>query len=217
MTKTLIFCVLLGILLQLTGTRGFDSFAKAGLKMHNRLPERKGNPYKLDRNLCNDAQSYANKLARRNTLPPQHAKGNFGENISWKGPIHKYGGGTRPSDKPSAAVVVKMWYNEKYPGNRQYSRHGFNHFTQVVWAGSKKMCMATAMSKSGAWFTVARYYPQGNWGGQRPANVPVISGSVLCGGHRAKDCASCPNGHGKSWCNGECTWLKNVGKPDVCI
>ena len=67
-------------------------------------------------------------------------------------------------------------YNEKYPGVDQYSRDGFNHFTQAVWKGSKKLCMATAMSSSGSWFTVGRYYPQGNTASQRSANVPVISG-----------------------------------------
>lgn len=37
------------------------------------------------------------------------------------------------------------------------------------------------------------------------ANV-TTSSSVLCGGHRALVCAGCPQGHGMSWCNGECQW-----------
>lgn len=29
---------------------------------------------------------------------------------------------------------------------------------------------------------------------------------ISCGSHSAVDCASCPKGHGSSWCNGECKW-----------
>merc|ERR1712008_77975 len=29
---------------------------------------------------------------------------------------------------------------------------------------------------------------------------------VSCGGHRAENCAACPQGHGRGWCNGECLW-----------
>lgn len=30
--------------------------------------------------------------------------------------------------------------------------------------------------------------------------------SVVCGGHKAPSCDQCPQGHGASWCNGECEW-----------
>jgi len=33
---------------------------------------------------------------------------------------------------------------------------------------------------------------------------------VLCGGHRAANCAGCPHGHGRGWCNGECVWKNNA-------
>ena len=29
---------------------------------------------------------------------------------------------------------------------------------------------------------------------------------VGCGNHRASTCKECPQGHGASWCNGECNW-----------
>ena len=29
---------------------------------------------------------------------------------------------------------------------------------------------------------------------------------VNCGGHKADSCDKCPQGHGKSWCNGDCMW-----------
>ena len=30
--------------------------------------------------------------------------------------------------------------------------------------------------------------------------------SVSCGQHTARSCAECPQGNGKSWCNGDCRW-----------
>ena len=36
------------------------------------------------------------------------------------------------------------------------------------------MCMATAMSSDGEWYTVGRYAPAGNVMGQREENVPDI-------------------------------------------
>merc|ERR1712060_485842 len=29
---------------------------------------------------------------------------------------------------------------------------------------------------------------------------------VSCGGHQSPSCALCPDGHGESWCNGDCDW-----------
>ena len=34
--------------------------------------------------------------------------------------------------------------------------------------------------------------------------------NVRCGGHNATTCEKCPQGHGRSWCNGDCTWKNNV-------
>ena len=36
---------------------------------------------------------------------------------------------------------------------------------------------------------------------------------VNCGGHSASSCANCPQGKGKAWCNGDCTWLDGE---DIC-
>lgn len=32
---------------------------------------------------------------------------------------------------------------------------------------------------------------------------------VVCGNHKAPSCDQCPQGHGESWCNGECEWQTN--------
>merc|ERR1712038_945397 len=33
-----------------------------------------------------------------------------------------------------------------------------------------------------------------------------VEDQVNCGGHKADSCDKCPQGHGKSWCNGDCMW-----------
>jgi len=37
-------------------------------------------------------------------------------------------------------------------------------------------------------------------------NTNKCSGEVSCGQHTARSCAECPQGNGKSWCNGDCRW-----------
>ena len=44
-----------------------------------------------------------------------------------------------------------------------------------------------------------------------PTNT-MITPSVDCGGHRAPNCASCPQGNGETWCNGECKWNFSNGQ-----
>ena len=34
----------------------------------------------------------------------------------------------------------------------------------------------------------------------------AIGSFVSCGHHRADTCFDCPQGHGSSWCNGDCAW-----------
>jgi hypothetical protein len=46
----------------------------------------------------------------------------------------------------------------------------------------------------------------------QPAPAPAPAGStgsttsVSCGNHNAASCAECEQGHGESWCNGDCSW-----------
>jgi len=42
--------------------------------------------------------------------------------------------------------------------------------------------------------------------------VPQALAEVQCGGHTAVNCAACPQGHGASWCNGDCMWEHNPGR-----
>ena len=44
---------------------------------------------------------------------------------------------------------------------------------------------------------------------------PTQANGVSCGSHSATTCAECPQGRGKNWCNGDCSWLSNNG--GVCV
>ena len=39
--------------------------------------------------------------------------------------------------------------------------------------------------------------------------IGTFFSGVSCGGHHAPSCYECPQGHGESWCNGDCNWINN--------
>lgn len=41
---------------------------------------------------------------------------------------------------------------------------------------------------------------------------PLRHQNASCGGHTARTCEECPQGHGAAWCNGECAW-----RSDMCV
>ena len=72
--------------------------------------------------------------------------------------------------------------------------------------------------KSFEWFDrhimfklVGRHHP---WHKKLSGKLEHKPDSVACGGHRADTCGQCPQGHGKTWCNGDCHWCDHgaVGK-----
>jgi len=65
------------------------------------------------------------------------------------------------------------WYNEikdykysKVKSNRIGPKTG--HYTQMVWKDTKEVGIASAFSKNGKVYVVARYYPAGNYLGEYP-------------------------------------------------
>ena len=38
----------------------------------------------------------------------------------------------------------------------------------------------------------------------------VVGDQVSCGNHQAASCSQCPDGHGSSWCNGDCKWRSST-------
>jgi len=126
-----------------------------GLASHN---SRRSVPLELDFALCEDAQAYANQLAANDAgmVHDENRQGQ-GENLAWASPMI-YTDGRVESQNPDAEKAVKSWYEEKFTGE-----HCKGHYTQVVWKASNKFCMAKAEAKSKAVYTVARYYPSGNF------------------------------------------------------
>ena len=89
----------------------------------------------------------------------------YGENIysSWSSGRGRVGGG----------VAVDSWYSEIDQHNFGVEGRGAStgHFTQVVWATTKKLGVGVA-SKDGKVIVVANYQPPGNYRGQFVKNVP---------------------------------------------
>ena len=69
--------------------------------------------------------------------------------------------------------MTESWYNEhrKYDyNNSRYYQPGTGHFTQIVWNNSQEVGFARARGSSMN-FTVAMYYPAGNFLGEFDKNV----------------------------------------------
>merc|ERR1719221_1396875 len=45
--------------------------------------------------------------------------------------------------------------------------------------------------------------------------VRLAAADVSCGNHRARDCASCPQGHGEGWCHADCLWVGSRCVPNT--
>ena len=50
------------------------------------------------------------------------------------------------------------------------------------------------------WFCISSFFPI--------LNINIEGTPVSCGLHNATSCSQCPQGHGASWCNGDCLWLR---------
>merc|ERR1712190_534010 len=50
------------------------------------------------------------------------------------------------------------------------------------------------------------YPPQGKIGADQSQDFSDRT-EVVCGGHKAPNCAACPQGHGPGWCHQDCTWF----------
>jgi len=138
----------------------FTQFAKEGLEAHNK---RRTVPLELDADLCEDAQAYANYLAYGEYFKP--------DKLIWLDEIYPEQGENLAyswDQTEEAEDVVKRWHGEKITGKRclGYYNTGGGVYTQVVWKEAKKFCMAKSESASGQIYSVARYFPAGNSGGQ---------------------------------------------------
>ncbi|KAL2126061.1 hypothetical protein VTI74DRAFT_1836 [Chaetomium olivicolor] len=132
---------------------------------------------------------YAKTLAERCVFAHDVSIGNgpYGQNLAMWGSSAQSAQSMDPSILVARAAS-NGWYNNELnlfpsgdygkasPDMSNFSKWG--HFSQVVWAGTKKVgcatvfCPAGTMSASmGSWYTVCNYYPAGNMGGAYGENV----------------------------------------------
>jgi len=144
----------------------FTQFQQEGLRMHNKYRKDHHVPeLKLNKELCEKAQKYADHLAKINTMVHSQDKfkgAEMGENLYYCSGF-----------KPDGGMPVTSWYDEikDYDFKNGRSKGGVTgHFTQVVWKGSQHVGIGIG-SKGNNYFVVANYFPAGNWEGEYTNNV----------------------------------------------
>ncbi|UJR12225.1 hypothetical protein I4U23_016402 [Adineta vaga] len=126
-------------------------------------------PMALNASLNTMAQKYAEHLAYYETFSHSGEPG-VGENLWMKS--SSAGISSLDGAEPTAD-----WYSEIE--DYDYSAPGFSsgtgHFTQVVWSDSIQMGIGVALSDDGqSVYSVANYYPQGNFQGEFGSKVPPV-------------------------------------------
>jgi len=139
------------------------------LRKHNELRALHQNtkPMVLDKQLCSEAQNYANKLAFQIRRMKHSACDGYGENIYWS---------RGRADTPEDAVrACQSWYDEihNYNWHTGQSNGGMiGHFTQMVWDDSHKLGVGMAYeARTKECYVVAQYVPAGNYRGRNKEHV----------------------------------------------
>ena len=150
-----------------------DKDKLSALQVHNDARKEVGvAPLVWSEKLEQQALKYAKQIARTNNY--EHSNTKDGENLAMfyeyeesnKVKTHIY------SETPLYDASV-AWYDEikdyKYSKIKRY-RIGpkIGHYTQMVWKDTKEVGIASAISKNGKVYVVARYYPAGNYLGEYP-------------------------------------------------
>ena len=129
-------------------------------------------PVAWDATLESYATKWVTHLANQNT-GLEHSDGKYGENLA------AYGGGCPGGPNNCTWASIDLWYAEgaNYDYTASFQSRAL-HFTQVVWASTKKIGAAAFVStKKPKWFyIVMEFDPPGNYAGQFISNVfPLTS------------------------------------------
>ena len=112
--------------------------------------------------LAEEAQLYAESLAKRHTFEHARDMHGHGENLYWY---------SAKTNSPMADAS-QSWYDEiRVYRYRQCCGSNFKntgHYTQMVWHSTTAVGIGVAVSSRGETYVVARYNPAGNWQGQYP-------------------------------------------------
>ena len=143
------------------------------LQVHNDARKEVGvAPLVWSEKLEQQALKYAKQIARTNNY--EHSNTKDGENLAM---FYEYEESNKVktyiySDTPLYDASM-AWYEEikdyKYSKIKRF-RIGpkIGHYTQMVWKDTKEVGIASAISKNGKVYVVARYYPTGNYLGEYP-------------------------------------------------
>lgn len=149
---------------QQQGFSGYNNFCAEALQTHNYYRARHhAPPLRFNQELCNIAQAYAEKLAKKNSIAHSKAKfhgENMGENIFFC------------SNKTATGEMASTsWYDEIKKYNfKKDAQPGTGHFTQLVWKSTTDVGFGV-VPMAGNYYVVANYYPCGNMIGKFHENV----------------------------------------------
>ncbi|MGB0179402.1 MAG: CAP family protein [Flavobacteriales bacterium] len=136
---------------------------QGALDVHNAARTEVGvAPLNWDDALAQEAEAYAQELARRHRFEHDRDRNGHGENLYW----YSASTNTPMSD------ASKSWYDEieVYRYRRccgpNFSETG--HYTQMIWHSTTAVGIGVAVSSRGETYVVARYNPTGNWQGEYP-------------------------------------------------
>ena len=73
--------------------------------------------------------------------------------------------------KITAEKLVSVWYDEGSEFNYEMNNPEPSHFSQMVWKSTKLFGLGISIGKTGNYFFVANYYPEGNIPGKFTSNV----------------------------------------------
>jgi len=151
------------------------------LKQHNKLRSKHFNsPLIYSQKLADKSQKWAIHLAKTGGCKMVHSHDGYGENLFWASTsIRKTKKSTdkewtvfRSAQKIDSAKPVQDWYDEIkfYNYEKSTCKKGemCGHYTQVVWKDSKEVGCAAFTCDDFSQVWVCKYYPAGNYVGQKP-------------------------------------------------
>ena len=145
------------------------------LKVHNNARKDVGvKDLKWSKKLEKEALNYAKLLAKKENKLKHSKKTRNGENLAmFYESVYSLGKKTSLYSATPLYDASIEWYNEiknyKYSKIKRY-RIGpaIGHYTQMIWENTREVGIASAVSRNGKVYVVARYYPRGNYLGERP-------------------------------------------------
>ena len=144
----------------------FSQFELEALELHNKYRNKHHSPpLSLNKDLCNIAKNYSEKLIQNNNRKIEYSFGKYKGNDMGENIFMCLG------KEATAEMAINDWYNEykNYDFEKDFQK-GTEHFTQMIWKDTKEVGFGIA-NKGERYFIVANYYPPGNFLGLYKTNV----------------------------------------------